>query len=120
MLFPTNANNVVSEVIKIKRVYDPPSEEDGFRILVDKLWPRGVSKEKANVDLWLREIAPSDDLRKWFSHDPKKWEEFKRKYERELKDKQNCFIKSNKQKKKKEPLLFSIQQKMKNTTMQLP
>jgi uncharacterized protein YeaO (DUF488 family) len=58
-------------MIRIKRVYDSPAKEDGIRILVDRLWPRGTSKEKAKVDLWLREIAPSDDLRKWFSHDPK-------------------------------------------------
>ena len=72
-------------MIKIKRTYDEPSKEDGFRILVDRLWPRGLSKEKAKVDLWLREIAPSDGLRKWYSHDPQKWGEFKKKYEEELK-----------------------------------
>jgi uncharacterized protein YeaO (DUF488 family) len=72
-------------MIRVKRIYDHPSKEDGFRILVDRLWPRGLSKNKAKVDLWLREIAPSDGLRKWFSHDPEKWEEFKRKYKEELK-----------------------------------
>jgi uncharacterized protein YeaO (DUF488 family) len=75
-------------MIKIKRVYDKASKEDGFRILVDRLWPRGMSKDKAKVDLWLKELAPSDDLRKWFSHDPQKWQEFKKRYEKELKDKQ--------------------------------
>jgi uncharacterized protein YeaO (DUF488 family) len=75
-------------MIKIKRVYDKASKEDGFRILVDRLWPRGMSKDKAKVDLWLKEVAPSDDLRKWFSHDPQKWQEFKKRYEKELKDKQ--------------------------------
>ena len=74
-------------MIKIKRIYDPPTEDDGFRILVDRLWPRGLTKEKAKVDLWLKEIAPSDKLRKWFSHDPKKYEEFKRRYAKELEDK---------------------------------
>jgi uncharacterized protein YeaO (DUF488 family) len=73
-------------MIKIKRVYEIPEEKDGFRILVDKLWPRGISKEKAHVDLWLKEIAPSDKLRKWFSHDPKKWIDFKSKYTKELKN----------------------------------
>jgi uncharacterized protein YeaO (DUF488 family) len=75
-------------MIKIKRIYDKASEEDGLRILVDRLWPRGMSKGKAKVDLWLKEVAPSDDLRKWFSHDPQKWQEFKKRYGKELKDKQ--------------------------------
>ncbi len=70
--------------IKIKRAYDPPAKADGFRILVDRLWPRGISKEKLNVDLWLKEIAPSDGLRKWFYHDPERWEEFKSHYFEEL------------------------------------
>ncbi len=63
--------------IQLKRVYEDPSEEDGTRILVDRLWPRGLTKEKARVDLWLKEIAPSNELRKWFAHDPGKWSEFK-------------------------------------------
>jgi uncharacterized protein YeaO (DUF488 family) len=71
-------------MIKIKRIYDAPTPEDGFRILVDRLWPRGLSKEKAKVDLWLKEIAPSNELRKWYSHDPRKWTEFKKKYFRDL------------------------------------
>ncbi len=74
-------------MIKIKRSYEPAYEDDGFRILVDKLWPRGVSKDKANLNLWMKEIAPSDDLRKWFAHDPGKWEEFQNKYKKELKGK---------------------------------
>ena len=68
----------------IKRIYEKPDKADGMRILVDRLWPRGLSKEKAKMDLWLKEIAPSEDLRKWFSHDPKKWIEFKKRYEKEL------------------------------------
>ena len=67
-------------MIKIKRIYDAPTPDDGFRILVDRLWPRGVSKEKAKVDLWLKEIAPSNELRKWYGHDPKKWAEFRKRY----------------------------------------
>ena len=74
-------------MIKIKRVYDAPAKDDGYRILVDRLWPRGVSKEKAKVDLWLKEIAPSNELRTQFCHDPKKWGTFQKKYETELKDK---------------------------------
>ena len=72
--------------VKIKRVYDKPDKEDGKRILVDRLWPRGLTKEKANIDLWLKEVAPSTELRKWFGHDPNKWGEFQQKYLRELKN----------------------------------
>ena len=71
--------------VVIKRIYEEPSEGDGTRILVDRLWPRGLTKEKARVDLWLKEIAPSSDLRRWFGHDPKKWNEFQRRYLDELK-----------------------------------
>jgi uncharacterized protein YeaO (DUF488 family) len=71
-------------MIKIKRIYEAPTAEDGIRILIDRLWPRGLSKNSAKVDLWLKEIAPSDKLRKWFAHDPKKWIEFKQKYFKEL------------------------------------
>ncbi len=80
-------------MIKIKRAYQPPEEEDGFRILVDRLWPRGVSKDKAKLDLWLKEVAPSDELRKWFGHDPEKWSEFQKRYSAELKDKKSFLSK---------------------------
>jgi uncharacterized protein YeaO (DUF488 family) len=72
--------------IEIKRVYLQHSTEDGMRILVDRLWPRGLTKEKAAVDLWLKEIAPSNELRKWFAHDPGKWKEFQTRYLAELKE----------------------------------
>jgi uncharacterized protein YeaO (DUF488 family) len=72
-------------MVKIKRVYDPVSKSDGKRILVDRLWPRGLKKEEARVDEWLKEIAPSTELRKWFGHDPEKWPEFRKKYKQELK-----------------------------------
>lgn len=75
-------------MIQIKRVYEPYNHSDGFRILVDRLWPRGVSKEKAHADLWLKEIAPSNELRTWFGHDPKKWDEFEKRYKEELKEKE--------------------------------
>ena len=68
----------------IKRVYEPYSAGDGYRLLIDRLWPRGLSKEKAHIDCWLKEIAPSNELRKWFSHDPAKWKEFIKKYKEEL------------------------------------
>lgn len=70
--------------IRVMRVYETPRKADGFRILVDRLWPRGVSKDKAPVDLWLKEIAPSTELRKWFGHGPERWPEFKQRYFREL------------------------------------
>jgi uncharacterized protein YeaO (DUF488 family) len=73
-------------MIKLKRVYDGADRNDGFRILVDRLWPRGLTKQKAAVDLWLKEIAPSTELRKWFGHDPEKWKEFRRRYRAELKN----------------------------------
>ena len=75
--------------IQIKRVYDPPRKADGKRILVDRLWPRGLSKEDAAVDVWLKEIAPSNELRKWFGHDPAKWPEFEKRYLAELQHDQN-------------------------------
>ena len=74
--------------IAIKRAYEQPSPDDGFRILVDRLWPRGLSKKDAHIDLWLKDIAPSAELRKWFAHDPAKWAEFQRRYRAELKRKQ--------------------------------
>jgi uncharacterized protein YeaO (DUF488 family) len=70
--------------IKIKRVYDEAKKADGKRILVDRLWPRGLTKTRAKVDLWLREIAPSTALRRWFGHEPSKWGDFKRRYSAEL------------------------------------
>ena len=71
--------------IRIKRAYEEPDREDGTRILVDRLWPRGLTKEKARVDLWLKDVAPSTELRKWFAHDPAKWTEFRSRYHEELK-----------------------------------
>ncbi|GIW82909.1 MAG: hypothetical protein KatS3mg105_4716 [Gemmatales bacterium] len=72
--------------IQLKRVYEPPDPGDGCRVLVERLWPRGLSKEKARIDVWLKQIAPSTELRKWFAHDPAKWDEFQRRYEAELAD----------------------------------
>lgn len=72
--------------MKIKRIYEKPDKEDGTRILVDRLWPRGLTKEKASIDLWLKDIAPSTELRRWFGHDPKKWKEFRKRYCDELKE----------------------------------
>ena len=78
-------------MITIKRAYDPPSSSDGTRVLVDRLWPRGVSKEELNLDMWIKEVAPSATLRKWFSHDPERWKEFQRRYIDELKDNEQAW-----------------------------
>jgi uncharacterized protein YeaO (DUF488 family) len=71
-------------VIKLKRVYEKPAKEDGWRVLVDRLWPRGMTKEAAHLDAWMKDVAPSDALRKWFGHEPKKWAAFQKKYRAEL------------------------------------
>ena len=71
-------------MIRLKRAYDPPAETDGTRILVDRLWPRGVSRDAARIDEWLKEIAPSNTLRQWFGHDPERWDEFREHYCKEL------------------------------------
>lgn len=73
-------------MIRIKRIYEAPSADDGYRVLVDRLWPRGVSKEQANLDLWLKDVAPSSSLRVWFDHKPERFTEFSRKYTAELAD----------------------------------
>lgn len=73
-------------MIKIKRAYDPNDKDDGTRILVDRLWPRGVSKERAKIDRWAKDLSPSTELRKWFAHDPEKWPEFQERYRRELRE----------------------------------
>ncbi|MBX5450242.1 DUF488 domain-containing protein [Thermogemmatispora sp.] len=75
-----------ARVIRLKRIYEEPAEGDGTRVLVERLWPRGFSRERAHIDLWLKEVAPSDALRRWFAHDPQKFAEFRRRYEQELRD----------------------------------
>lgn len=82
---PSSIALIMSE-LRIKRVYDDPSQEDGFRVLVDRLWPRGVSKERAHLDAWMKDVAPSPDLRTWWDHDPDRMDEFARRYEAELDD----------------------------------
>jgi uncharacterized protein YeaO (DUF488 family) len=75
---------IVPMPILLKRAYDPPGPQDGFRILVDRLWPRGLAKADAQIDLWAKDVAPSPSLRQWFDHDPVRWKEFRRLYEAEL------------------------------------
>ena len=72
--------------LSLKRAYEPADKSDGVRVLVDRLWPRGVKKAEASIDLWRKELAPSTELRKWFGHDPEKWSEFQQRYRAELKD----------------------------------
>jgi uncharacterized protein YeaO (DUF488 family) len=73
--------------VKLKRAYEPPAAGDGTRILVDRLWPRGITKERAAIDQWLKDISPSTELRKWFGHDPARWDEFRRRYAKEVRQK---------------------------------
>jgi uncharacterized protein YeaO (DUF488 family) len=95
-------------MILIKRVYEPKTADDGYRVLVDRLWPRGLSKDKAGADLWMKEIGPSNELRKWFNHDPAKWSEFKIRYLKELKDKSDLIdqLKDLEKKHKKLTLVY--------------
>lgn len=84
--------NLKNFPIKIKRIYDVPSTEDGLRILVDRLWPRGITKERAAIDYWYKEITPSNDLRKWFGHKEDRFKEFSKLYKEELKSKEEVLI----------------------------
>ena len=74
-------------MIQLKRVYDPPKKTDGARVLVDRLWPRGLTKARAAIKLWIKDLAPSPELRKWFGHDPTKWKQFQSRYRKELRGK---------------------------------
>jgi len=83
----TMTSRITSASVKVKRIYEPRKKSDGTRILVDRLWPRGLSKKKAAINEWMKDVAPSDALRKWFGHDPAKWSEFRTRYRAELKRK---------------------------------
>ena len=108
-------------MIKIKRAYQPYEDEDGFRILVNRLWPRGISKDKAKVDLWLKDIAPSSKLRKWFAHDHERWEEFQTKYLEELKVKKDILnqIKELNKEKKNLTLVYGAKDEKYNNAVVL-
>jgi len=80
----TSSHELIANHLRLKRAYDPPTSEDGLRVLVDRLWPRGLRKADAAVDLWLKDVAPSTQLRKWFNHDAQRWPEFRRRYAIEL------------------------------------
>ena len=77
-------------MIHLKRVYEEPSSNDGLRVLVERLWPRGLTKERAAVDLWLKDVAPSPELREWFGHNPARWEQFQERYRQELREKKDA------------------------------
>jgi uncharacterized protein YeaO (DUF488 family) len=79
-------------MIHLKRAYEPPAKKDGLRILVERLWPRGLSKEKAAIDLWLKDVAPSTELRRWFGHDPARWPEFQKRYRAELREQKDALL----------------------------
>lgn len=83
-LLPTRRSKKAVHMIRLKRAYAPAAADDGLRVLVERLWPRGVSKEKAAIDLWLKDLAPSTELRKWFHQDPQRWDEFRKRYRAEL------------------------------------
>jgi uncharacterized protein YeaO (DUF488 family) len=102
-------------------IYDSVTEDDGYRVLIDRLWPRGFSKEDAKVDLWMKEIAPSTELRKWFHHDPDKWMEFQQRYKDELVNKKELIDQLLKLEKEKKviTLLFSAKDREKNQAMVL-
>ena len=108
-------------MIQIKRIYDPVGDDDGYRILIDRLWPRGFSKESAHIDLWMKEIAPSTSLRKWFHHDTENWDEFTVRYREELKEKRTLLmeIKNLEKEHKKVTLLYSAKDSMHNQAIVL-
>src|SRR5215831_8639259 len=85
------SSRISADHIRLKRAYEPPAFDDGIRILIDRLWPRGVKKTDAAIDEWMKEIAPSNALRKWFGHDPKRWQEFRRRYRSEIQQHPNEF-----------------------------
>jgi uncharacterized protein YeaO (DUF488 family) len=108
-------------MLKLKRTYDPADSQDGYRVLVDMLWPRGLSKEKAKVDLWMKEIAPSDALRKWFGHEPERWTEFQASYRKELQKKSELIMEIRRLEKKYRTvtLLYSAKDEAHNQAVAL-
>jgi uncharacterized protein YeaO (DUF488 family) len=106
--------------IELKRVYEEPSSSDGLRVLVDRLWPRGLKREDAAIDAWLKEIAPSDRLRRWFKHDPEKWPEFRRRYLAELRGNEAFDeLRAMRRKQRKLTLLFAAKDSQHNNAAAL-
>ena len=109
----------MTHTLHIKRIYDPPKRGDGARVLVDRVWPRGMSKEKAELDLWLKDIAPSTELRKWFGHKPERFAEFRKRYRDELKDKNEAIAELAKLRPKNVTLLYSAHDEQHNQAVVL-
>ncbi|HEX7711306.1 MAG TPA: DUF488 domain-containing protein [Sphingomonadaceae bacterium] len=109
----------MTHTLHIKRIYEPPKRGDGARVLVDRVWPRGVSKDEAELDLWLKEIAPSTELRKWFGHDPERFAEFRKRYRDELKDKDEAIAELAKLRPKNVTLLYSAHDEQHNQAVVL-
>lgn len=107
-------------MVRVKRIYEAPAEDDGLRVLVDRLWPRGLKKENARVDQWLKDLAPSDELRKWFGHDPERWKEFREKYQQELHNRVEVFDQLREESKKRTvTLLFAAKDEERNNAVVL-
>src|SRR6267142_582470 len=105
-------------MFRMKRVYKPADKDDGYRVLVDRLWPRGLTKAKAH-DVWLKEVAPSNELRKWFGHEPKKWAEFQKKYRAELKKETLAALHKLGKENKKVTLLYGAKSEERNQAVAL-
>lgn len=108
-------------LLKVKRIYEVAQPADGYRVLVDRIWPRGMSKETAHIDLWMKEIAPSDQLRKWFGHDPRRWTEFQKRYREELRKKTELIkqLHQLEQEHRKVTLVFSARDEQHNQAVAL-
>jgi len=107
-------------MIKLKRAYETPSKNDGERILVERLWPRGLTKNRAKIDLWLRDIAPSVELRAWYGHDPEKWSEFRKRYFRELaKKKDSVQMLRRKSQRKTITFVYAARDELRNSALAL-
>lgn len=109
----------MAHTLHIKRIYEPAARSDGARVLVDRIWPRGMSKEKAGLDLWLKDIAPSTQLRKWFGHDPERFAEFRKRYRAELKGKDEAIAELGKLPQKNVTLLYSAHDEQHNQAVVL-
>jgi uncharacterized protein YeaO (DUF488 family) len=102
-----------------KRVYEPAAKDDGYRVLVDRLWPRGLTKARARVDVWLKEVAPSNELRGWFGHEPEKWAEFQKKYRAELKQETLAALRKLEKEHRKVTLLYGAKSEERNQAVAL-
>jgi uncharacterized protein YeaO (DUF488 family) len=109
----------MTHTLHIKRIYEPPARGDGARVLVDRIWPRGMSKEKAELDLWLKDIAPSTELREWFGHDPQRFAEFRERYRAELAGKDDAIAELGKLRPKNVTLLYSAHDERHNQAVVL-